>query len=144
MHISSIVFYLAFIILFLGVIFQLFLVGPSRKACESYKIGDNADGKLVLITGANSGIGHYTSMALAKNGARVIMACRSIKRCDEAKEQILTRLREKTPSIETMQLDLASEASIRAFALKFVEKYGDSGLDVLVNNAGIMVSVIVV
>lgn len=89
--------------------------------------------KIVLVTGANSGMGLATTVALAKQGAHVIMLCRSHQRG----EQALVQAREQSGSenIELMLCDLGSLASIHAFAEAFHEKY--DVLDVLVNNAGI-------
>lgn len=89
--------------------------------------------KVVLVTGANSGIGMATTVALAQQGAYVIMLCRSHQRGELA----LVQAREQSGSanIELMLCDLGSLVSIRAFAEAFHEKY--DVLDVLVNNAGI-------
>jgi retinol dehydrogenase-13 len=89
--------------------------------------------KIALVTGANSGMGLATTVALAKQGAHVIMLCRSRQRGELA----LAQAREQSGSsrIELMLCDLGSLASIRAFARAFLEKHGI--LDVLVNNAGI-------
>lgn len=90
--------------------------------------------KTVLVTGANSGMGLATTVALAKLGANVIMLCRSSQRG----EQALTEARRQSGSarIELMLCDLASLASIRAFAAAFLAKH--QVLDVLVNNAGVV------
>lgn len=89
------------------------------------------NGKLAIVTGANSGMGMATVEALADEGAKVIMLCRSEKRGQEA----LARLSEKKDrQLELMLCDLGDYASVRAFAAKVKEKY--KRLDVLVNNAG--------
>ena len=90
--------------------------------------------KVIVITGANSGLGYYTALALAKEKSVVIMACRSRDRCESAKATILKEAPKAT--VECMDLDLASFESIRTFAKEFTSKYDH--LDVLVNNAGIM------
>jgi retinol dehydrogenase 13 len=89
--------------------------------------------KIALVTGANSGMGLATTVALAQQGFHVIMLCRSRQRGEFA----LTQAREQSGStrIELMLCDLGSLASIRAFAEAFHEKH--RVLDVLVNNAGI-------
>ncbi|MFN2523398.1 MAG: oxidoreductase [Mycobacteriales bacterium] len=85
-------------------------------------------GRVALITGANSGLGLHTSLAVARRGARVLMACRDPRRGAEA----LTRVR-AVGDAELIQLDLASLASVRAVA------EGVTGpLDLLVDNAGVM------
>ncbi len=91
-------------------------------------------GKVVVITGANSGLGFATAEALARNGATVIMACRS----EERGRQALQAIRQVAPDgrAELMLLDLGSLDSVSAFAKAFSERY--NRLDVLLNNAGIM------
>ncbi|MFF2480758.1 SDR family oxidoreductase [Paenibacillus sp. NPDC058071] len=90
--------------------------------------------KLVIVTGANSGMGLATTVALASAGAHVIMACRSKERGEQALEQAIQR--SGTNNIELMQCDLASFASIRSFAEQFRQRY--DRLDVLINNAGVI------
>ncbi|GFZ84985.1 short-chain dehydrogenase [Paenibacillus marchantiophytorum] len=88
----------------------------------------------VLITGANSGMGLATTVALAQQGAHVIMLCRSKHRGElalaEAKKQ------SGSERMELMLCDLGSLASIRAFAEAFLAKH--PVLDVLINNAGVV------
>ena len=91
-------------------------------------------GKTALITGANSGIGYQAALELARHGAHVLLGCRN-----EAKGQAaLERLRREAPgaSAEVVQLDMASLASIRAFAAAFPGR--GIALDLLINNAGVM------
>lgn len=91
------------------------------------------DGKRVVITGANSGLGLQTSWMLAARGAHVVMACRSPERAAAA----VATVREKAPgaTVETAELDLASLASVRACAENLA---AGGAIDVLVNNAGVM------
>ena len=91
-------------------------------------------GKTALITGANSGIGYQTALELAHHGAHVLLGCRN-----EAKGRAaLERLLREAPgaSAEVVQLDMASLASIRAFAAAFLGR--GIALDLLINNAGVM------
>ncbi len=89
------------------------------------------NGKIVIVTGANSGMGMATTAALADMGATVIMLCRNEKRGTEA----LKLLSEKSDRrLELMLCDLGDLSSIRAFADTFRSKY--KNLDILVNNAG--------
>lgn len=89
---------------------------------------------LVIVTGANSGIGRATAQALAATGARVVLACRSIARGQAALEQI-TRAT-GSQRVELMQLDLSSFESVRSFAHSFRARY--DCLSCLVNNAGVI------
>ena len=91
-------------------------------------------GRTALVTGANSGLGLHTSLALARKGARVLMACRDTGRGQAA----LDRVRAEVPAaaVELVQLDLASLASVRAAAEDVAGRV--SALDLLVDNAGVM------
>ncbi|CAK8696917.1 unnamed protein product [Clavelina lepadiformis] len=89
------------------------------------------NGKTVLITGANQGIGFETALDLAGRGARVILACRDLEKAEAAKEKIKETV---SPSdIVVMKLDLASLDSIREFSKAVNEN--ESHLDILINNA---------
>lgn len=91
-------------------------------------------GRTALVTGANSGLGLHTTIALARRGARVLMACRDAGRAEAA----VRRVRREAPgaSIELVTLDLASLASVEAAAADVAGR--TSALDVLVDNAGVM------
>jgi len=91
-------------------------------------------GKTVIITGANSGIGYEAARALAAKRAKLIMACRSLEKGEEAVKQILAENPEA--DLKLMALDLADLTSVRQFAGDFRTNYNK--LDVLVNNAGVM------
>lgn len=92
--------------------------------------------RIILITGANSGIGKAAAEGLAAQGAHVVMLCRSAERGEEARANILARARRGT--VDLMTADLASQASIRQFAREFTQRY--PRLDVLINNAGVNTS----
>lgn len=91
-------------------------------------------GKMAIVTGANSGIGWDTAVALARKGATVIMACRNPQKGRVALDQIKAVV--PGADVELMQLDLASLDSIRRFSEEFHARY--NRLDLLINNAGIM------
>jgi NAD(P)-dependent dehydrogenase (short-subunit alcohol dehydrogenase family) len=91
-------------------------------------------GQIVLITGANSGMGKATALELAKTGARIVMLCRSKQRGEAALEEV--KAGSGSPDIDLMLCDLASLQEIRAFCKTFSERY--QRLDVLVNNAGVI------
>lgn len=91
-------------------------------------------GKVVIVTGANSGIGFEATKEFVANGAKTIMACRSIEKAEAALAYIQTEVPDATAEI--MILDLESLDSVRQFAAEFKAKY--DRLDILVNNAGVM------
>ena len=88
------------------------------------------DGRTVVVTGGNSGIGRHTAAALSRRGAEVTIACRNV----EAGERAAGGLRVAgAGDVRVAALDLADLASVRSFAESW-----DRPLDVLVNNAGVM------
>lgn len=91
-------------------------------------------GKTVLITGGNTGIGKHTAIALAKLGAKVVFTSRNQRKGDVARAEIRGAL--GSQSVDFMVLDLADFASIERFAAEFLRKY--ERLDVLVLNAGLV------
>jgi hypothetical protein len=94
----------------------------------------NLTGRTALVTGANSGLGFETSLALAAKGAHVVMACRSSEKGTVAARQI--RRLAPTASVEVLPLNLASLASIRQGAADFRKQH--QNLHLLINNAGVM------
>jgi NAD(P)-dependent dehydrogenase (short-subunit alcohol dehydrogenase family) len=92
------------------------------------------EGKVVVLTGANTGIGKQTTLELAKRGARVVMACRDAARGEAARAEILATT-DGRGELEVRELDLSSLDSVRAFADKANADL--ARIDVLVNNAGI-------
>src|ERR1041385_8193041 len=91
-------------------------------------------GKVIVVTGANSGLGFEASRGFASRGARVIMACRNAAKAQGAWQKILVE--HPGASVEVMALDLASLASVRQFAKDLAQR--TDRLDVLCNNAGVM------
>ena len=89
-------------------------------------------GKVVLITGANSGIGYETALALAKMGATVVMVARDKKKGKEAQKEIIEASGNK--KVDLLIADLASLDDVRKLAKDFQAKYDH--LHVLINNAG--------
>lgn len=91
-------------------------------------------GKVVIITGASSGLGFETARLLAGKHARVVMAVRNTAKGREA----AARIKKEYPKadVDVVQLDLADLASVRKFAKDFRKGY--SRLDLLINNAGVM------
>src|SRR5437588_1875811 len=89
--------------------------------------------KVVMITGANSGIGKAASLALAKMGASVVMVTRNKEKGDAARAEIIKK--SQNNSVDLLMADLSSLESVRKLATEFQKKY--SKLHVLVNNAGL-------
>lgn len=97
---------------------------------------DQLDGKTIVVTGGNSGLGYESVKIFASKGAKVILASRSIERGNQAKEAILKEV--KKGDIDVMALDLSSLESVEAFSIAYKDKY--QKLDILLNNAGIMMT----
>jgi retinol dehydrogenase-13 len=89
--------------------------------------------KVVIITGANKGIGKEATKEIAKLGAKVFMACRSLDSAEQAKDEIVKET--GNPNVFVKHLDLASVDSIQKFVYEF--KQNETRLDVLINNAGL-------
>ncbi|MFM9072126.1 MAG: oxidoreductase [Cyanobium sp.] len=98
-------------------------------------------GRVVLVTGASSGLGLETARALASRGATVVMGCRSSLKGEGARSQLLAELNHLPQqgiqgALDLLPLDLADLASVREAAATLAERYGR--LDLLINNAGVM------
>src|SRR5437879_12063585 len=89
--------------------------------------------KVVMITGANSGIGKAATLALAKMGATIVMVARNAEKGEAARSEIIRE--SQNSSVDLLLADLSSLESVRQLAAKFQEKY--SKLHVLINNAGL-------
>ncbi len=89
-------------------------------------------GKICMVTGANSGIGKATALALAQMGATVVMVCRDRARGEEARSEITTQSRNN--AVDLLLADLSSQQSIRQLVEHFQHHY--THLHVLINNAG--------
>jgi NAD(P)-dependent dehydrogenase (short-subunit alcohol dehydrogenase family) len=86
-------------------------------------------GRIIIVTGANSGIGFETAKVLASKGAQVILACRNHQKGIEAKKRIIGL-------VEYINLDLTNFNNIKKFCQTIHQKY--EKVDILVNNAGVM------
>jgi NAD(P)-dependent dehydrogenase (short-subunit alcohol dehydrogenase family) len=102
-------------------------------------VGDVAQhdlsGRVVVVTGANSGIGKETAAALAARGAHVVMSARNREKGEAAAAEVRART---SGSVELVDLDLASFASVRRCATELLERH--DRLHVLVNNAGLVLT----
>jgi len=103
------------------------------STAEEVVQGVNLEGKNIIVTGCNTGIGLETARVLAQRGAHVIMACRDVNKT----EAIAEGLRKDAPGgVEVGELNLADLASVRKFAESF--NASNRPLHVLINNAGVM------
>jgi NAD(P)-dependent dehydrogenase (short-subunit alcohol dehydrogenase family) len=90
--------------------------------------------KIAIVTGANSGMGHATTIELAKQGLHVVMMCRNVQKGHIALKEAISQ--SQSSSIELIQGDLGSFESIRKFTDTFHAKFDH--VDVLINNAGVV------
>lgn len=103
----------------------------SRLCCAPMtEQGSDLAGKVVLVTGANTGIGRVSAETLARRGAKVFLACRS----EEKTRPVIEGIRASGGAAEFLSLDLADLASVRRAARHFAT---GEALHVLLNNAGL-------
>ena len=107
----------------------------SQKKHWAFDDIPDQSGRIVLVTGANSGIGYETARQLAARHAHVVMACRSLDKAEAAKARIMKDMPDA--SLRVMPLDLSSLVSVKAFAEAFQAEH--DRLDLLINNAGVMI-----
>ena len=102
----------------------------------AWTVNDMPDqsGKTAVITGANSGLGFEASRELARKGATVVMAVRSMKKGQAAAERITAEIPQA--DLRVRQLDLGALDSVRTFAAAVREEH--ARVDILLNNAGLM------
>lgn len=101
-------------------------------SCGYFREKVKMNGKTVIITGANGGIGKETAKEIARRGARVIMACRNVDNAKIVRDEIVEAT--KNENVVVKQLNLASQKSIREFAEDILRT--EQRLDVLIHNAG--------
>jgi NAD(P)-dependent dehydrogenase (short-subunit alcohol dehydrogenase family) len=106
---------------------------PAAQRWTASQIPDQRD-KTILVTGANTGIGLETALALTARGAAVVLACRDTGKSRAAAARITGAV--PGASVATVRLDLASLESVRQAAGEILTRF--PRLDVLVNNAGLM------
>ncbi|XP_067234128.1 retinol dehydrogenase 12, like [Chanodichthys erythropterus] len=105
-----------------------------RNMFRSWSSDARLDGKTVIITGANTGIGKETAIDMAKRGARIIMACRDTEKADAALKEVKDA--SGNQDVVTRRLDLADSKSIREFAENINKE--EKQVNILINNAGLM------
>ncbi len=93
---------------------------------------NNIKGKVVVITGASSGLGETTARHLASKGASVVLGARRIDNL----EKIAKEIRENGGKAEVLKTDVTKAADVKALVDKAVSSFGK--IDVLINNAGLM------
>ena len=91
-------------------------------------------GKLIVVTGANSGTGKEATRRLAAAGARVVMAVRTVVKGEQVRDEILAR--QPGAQLEVRRIDLADLATVKEFADGLIAD--GTPVDVLINNAGVM------
>lgn len=91
------------------------------------------EGKVVIVTGANSGLGKVAALEFAKRGCTVIMACRNMEQGKSALEEIKGKTNSET--VVLRELDLGDLASVRKFAGSIKQEF--PAIHILVNNAGV-------
>lgn len=93
----------------------------------------NLNNKVAVVTGASSGLGKRASLALANEGAQVILLARRVEKLEEIVEEIT----KKNKKAEAIACDVTNEENIKTVIEKIINKYGK--IDILFNNAGVAV-----
>ncbi|XP_071868537.1 retinol dehydrogenase 13 [Bombus fervidus] len=101
---------------------------------ELYENDKKLNDNVIIITGANTGIGKEIARDLAKREATVIMACRDMEKCENTRRDIVIESRNKY--VYCRPCDLASQKGIRDFVEQFKKEH--KKLHILINNAGVM------
>jgi NAD(P)-dependent dehydrogenase (short-subunit alcohol dehydrogenase family) len=113
------------------------VTAPRRKFPTAEAVCPDVTKKIVLVTGATSGIGVDTAGVLYQNGATVYIAARNLAKLESTKELIMLKYDSKTKGgIHTLVCDLSDLDSVKQCAETFLKC--ESKLDILINNAGIM------
>ena len=110
------------------------MIGAAMSAEWTADEIPDQSGRLAIVTGANSGLGRVTALELARHGAEVVVACRSVEKGEAVAEEIAAVAAGPAPSVQA--LDLGSLDSVRSFA----EGFSARQVDLLVNNAGVMMT----
>lgn len=105
-----------------------------NKKWDTSLISDQ-NGKVVVITGGNAGLGYQMSLEMAKKNATVVIACRSREKGQKAVQSIQQAIGNKA-DLHVIQLDLADLRSVKQFSEEFKSRFDK--LDILINNAGVV------
>ena len=92
-------------------------------------------GRRALVTGTNSGIGFHIALELARKGAELVMPARTEAKAEEA----IRRISKEVPAAKLIPevLDVADLSSIQSFATRFLNRFSNASIDLLINNAGV-------
>ena len=120
-------------ILLLGLGLQMLKTYVNGGVCQSKA---RIDGKVVVITGANTGLGKTTAEELARRGGTIILACRDVHKGAMAVQDVTKDSDIDPKKFHVMELDLASFASVRKFVGDFKKEF--DRLDILINNAAVL------
>lgn len=93
-------------------------------------------GKVIIVTGGNSGIGKEIARALVEHNAKVYIACRSPEKAQAAIDELLKATGKSADNLKLLRLDLGDLAIVKSAAEDFLKR--ESRLDVLIQNAGVM------
>ena len=119
------------IILILIAILIIYLAIGNHLFAGKCKISHDMSGKLIIITGASSGLGKFSALELVKKGAKVIFACRN----EQKTRNIFNEISEENKHLAIFEkIDLSSFQSVIDFSERIKEKY--EKIDILMNNAG--------
>jgi NADP-dependent 3-hydroxy acid dehydrogenase YdfG len=94
------------------------------------------ENKVAIVTGASSGIGNATSLALSKAGIRIAVGARRTERLQELQKKIINDKNNERGEIFIQKLDVTSKSDCDSFVDAAVRKWGK--VDILINNAGLM------
>jgi len=113
---------------------KTYLCAKNQKAPLDPKDEVEVTGKIVVITGSNSGIGQATAFEMAKRGAVVVMACRDMVKAAKVVSEIKSKYPQAT--LDLIHLDLGDLKSVRKCAEEIRGKF--SQINILINNAGLL------
>ncbi len=119
----------------IAILVLFLMVKGAMYECSNFRLESTSQkGKVVVITGANSGLGFESSLALAQAGASIAMGCRNMTKGSAAREAILLKV--PHAKVRVYDLDLASFQSVKKFASEVRKDHRK--IDVLMNNAAEM------
>lgn len=106
----------------------------STDTADDVIAGIDLSGKVIIISGADGNIAGEVSLALAKKKATLILACRTLAKCEDVRKRIIDTAHVSNTSVEVEQLDLSSRVNIVDFVNRTTAKH--PRIDVLINSAG--------